>query len=183
MNYQKTIKLQTSKKGKRLPRATVKRLPRATVKVELREKEPVSPKLSVDLEPVKRFTELSICCDYKDTHGCEGGGQCLNTVCELFPEIAELQMLLPLWERWHLNGMKPGTRKQDAVLEQHRLKNPDWRYDYDTACHVLRDAGLYIDADYNYGHAWLCELIPDHVIAAIRSITERLAERVKSERD
>lgn len=69
---------------------------------------------------------------------------------EKFPE--EVQRL---WKTYHLNGMTAWTPIQNAIIEAHRKKNPDWHYDYTEACNILKEHNLYDDNGYRYGTKWL----------------------------
>ncbi len=46
------------------------------------------------------------------------------------------------------------------------------RYDYTKACDHLKAKGLYVDRGYTYGSAWLCEIMPDEIIAEIKALFE-----------
>lgn len=39
-------------------------------------------------------------------------GQCVREVAALFPEDAKAQRMADIWERWHLNDMRPGCEHQ-----------------------------------------------------------------------
>jgi hypothetical protein len=75
------------------------------------------------------------------------------------PEM--MQKLLEVWDCWHLNDMKAGTQKQDAFIREWKKTN---RYDYTAACEALKEAGLYEDNGYKYGHSLLKEDVPQDVI-------------------
>ena len=69
--------------------------------------------------------------------------------------------LLEVWDRWHLNDMKAGTPKQEEFIREWKKSN---KYDYNSVCKALEEAGLYIDNEYRYGSKWLTEEIPEEVI-------------------
>lgn len=45
------------------------------------------------------------------------GGQCVDEVAKLFPNDAKLQRMCKIWERWHLNDMRPGCEHQRELPE------------------------------------------------------------------
>jgi hypothetical protein len=144
------------------------------VELELRmteKKSTVSPYLNIDLEPQNEVTEISICGSIwqQNRKDIYAGGQIVDEISNMFPENLKVQRIKEIWERWHLNTMKSGTRKQDEVLDAHKTDHPEWKYSYTEACDILKKAGLYEDRGYKYGHAWLSENPP-------RSIVEELKE-------
>lgn len=108
----------------------------------------------------------------------ECGGQCQDTIRALFPDDPHVRMLCDLWDRWHLNALKAGTRVQKAALDAYRAgrraTDPEWEYPrldhYTACCAVLRDLGLYEDRGYRYGHEWLIEPLTDEGRDAIVAI-------------
>lgn len=73
--------------------------------------------------------------------------------------------IVKIWREWHLNDMHAGTDKQEALIKS-KLKN----YEYDTACQILKENGLYEDRGYKYGHAWLLRALPQEVQEKIISL-------------
>ena len=119
---------------------------------------------------------------------CVTAGQCVDEIAEAFPNDAKLQRMREIWDRWHLNDMKPGSPKQTAWLKAHDAEyraaltagkdgyqwtcealaaaglNPDKSYRYDgPGAANIRDEG----AGYPYGHAWIKEELPPEVVAEI----------------
>ena len=158
---------------------------RIRVELEIKPAQRVAPYLTIDLDPVPAdAVELSI------SGECDGSaGQCTDTIRELGADVADVQRLCDIWDRWHLNGMKPGTRAQMECLAQHadELKHAQTTGQYyDAACEVLRLAGLltvesnnYLNANgqpvpYKYGSAWLFEPVSADVVAEATAILDRL---------
>jgi hypothetical protein len=80
---------------------------------------------------------------------------------------AAVRALCTLWERWHLNDMKAGTRAQQEALAAAEFRPGSH---YDGASKFLEARGLNPDKGYKYGAAWLVEVIPDEVIAEIETL-------------
>jgi len=47
---------------------------------------------------------------YKD--GGESGGQCIDTIAELYPQNEKVQRMHKIWKRWHLNHLRAGCIHQ-----------------------------------------------------------------------
>jgi hypothetical protein len=94
-----------------------------------------------------------------------------------------------IWERWHLNYMKAGTLRQRAVIAYKVFEllpfYPELQYAphsvpsklgfdsyYSMCCAWLKDAGLYVDEGHIYGHAWLFEPIPDHILDFLKALSD-----------
>jgi hypothetical protein len=101
-------------------------------------------------------------------------GQCIDHAAELIknPILDEIN---ELWKLYHLNDMHPGTREQEAALDEGVAKGllPGRNADYYTQhCDYLKSVGLYeVDyggAPYKYGHGWLLWTIPDEDIQKIQ---------------
>lgn len=161
---------------------------RVTVDVELRLKaNDVSPQLDIDLEPCREYTELSICGAVWNAAGtdCQQAGQCDDTLAKLFPGHAKVKRLVEIWKRWHLNGMKAGTRTQNAFLAD-APPTDNW----DAKCRMLERAdllevmggpelenanGAHVRRSYKYGSAWLVEPLPPEVEAEIVALCGELS--------
>ncbi len=79
--------------------------------------------------------------------------------------IADLDRICELWDRWHLNGMKAGNRKQLEYIEQHGING-----DYDAICKALDAASLLVVDGYKYGSAWLYEPVPAKVVNELKKL-------------
>lgn len=145
-----------------------------TFEIELRQEKRDSGYVTIDLNQIDSYTELSICGNVymshwrNDAYTC---GQCLDTILELFPHDKFVQLVHRIWDRFHLNGMNSGTRKQrELVKALYSLILPNERYDYTVACDFLAENDLLVDNGYKYGTAWLVELLPEDIIQVIEDI-------------
>lgn len=113
---------------------------------------------------------------YKTLSMCGTGGQNreetadINSYKELFITAADLNTIIQIWDKWHLNDMNAGTEKQTAFIKEWEK---DHKYDYTAVCEALKEAGIYEDNGYKYGHAWLVKLLPEEVITEVISIFEK----------
>ncbi len=89
---------------------------------------------------------------------------------ELFITEQDLKTITDIWQKWHLNDTKAGTVKQQAFIDEWKTNNS---YDYTAACEALKEAGLYEDNGYKYGHSWLVDPLPEEVIKEITDIFEK----------
>jgi len=149
--------------------------------VKLSEKENVYPYLDIDFQPCEKFIELSICgtlCEKRHNVWREvAWGQLVDSLWENFPEDKLAQKIVNVWSRWHLNGLRAGSREQEEFLYSRFVgdtRTKKWRdYNYDIACDALKNANLYVIkkhfSEYTYGHAWLVEHLPSEVIAEVES--------------
>lgn len=94
----------------------------------------------------------------------ECAGQCLNEIEELYKDGTlkknkeKVLRIIELWREWHLNDLHAGTKKQTEYLNT-------VEYDgYSEACEKLKEAGLYEDNGYRYGHGWLFNPAPIEVV-------------------
>ncbi len=147
-----------------------------TLRLELAHKETCFPHLTIDLQPCQEAVSLSICGDVWNQLQTDIvlGGQIYETVLEYasyFPAYKTAK-IVELWKRWHLNDMNGGTRKQrELVRKNWDQKEKDGYYDhYDEAVKHLKEHDLHYDGDYQYGTAWLTEVIPDDVLAEIMQL-------------
>lgn len=104
------------------------------------------------------------------------GGQCLETILELFPEDKLIARMVEVWRDWHLSDMKSGSPAQEKAIEQYKRDNPAWRYDYTQASDYLESIGLNPDQSYlhngrpyQYGSDWLATPLPSDILAEIES--------------
>ena len=104
----------------------------------------------------------------------QGGGQCLDTIAKDYPKNKEVQLIVELWKKYHLNDMNAGSPRQTEYLRSlGEYKNYDW------ACEELEKVDLLIDKEftypqqlngYRYGSAWLFREIPQQDIETIKQI-------------
>ncbi len=98
----------------------------------------------------------------------EGGGQCIDTIAEKHPKNKDVQSILRLWKKHHLNDMNAGTKRQTDYLKSlGQYKSYDW------ACEELKKVDMYYDKEaegYKYGSAWLYREIPTEDIQEIKEL-------------
>ena len=101
------------------------------------------------------------------------GGQNLEEIASLFPDNEQVQRIVAVWRKWHLNDMHAGSPKQEEFLEKLNLPNHNH---YENAKAKLEEAGLNPDESfifngrpYEYGSAWLYVELPPAVISEIES--------------
>ena len=132
------------------------------------------------------YYELSICgnvwnCRHTDI---VTGGQCLDTIAEYKRQLnnpALFDELYTLWNNYHLNGMHAGTPEQEAAVNEWKAAGN--RYDYTSACEMLKERGLYEvnytglsvgrryeNEPYKYGHAWLIQELPADVVSRVGAL-------------
>lgn len=162
---------------------------------------PVELKLDVELRWKDGNGYVLSCCADLVIKGSEklglkpinAGGQCLDgavaalNACGL--RCRTLDKIVPFWKKWHLNDTHAGTERQDEVLDQYKKEHPDWRYDYDKACEILKEHDLYEDKQYlvdgepyKYGHKWLFREIPHEILLEIVDILEETMSIEKKEK-
>lgn len=104
----------------------------------------------------------------------EGGGQCLDTIGKKYPKNKEVQLIVELWKKYHLNDMNAGTPRQTE-----HLKSLGEYKDYDWACEELKKVDLYCDKEfspknpYKYGSSWLYREIPQNDLELIKQIINK----------
>lgn len=144
---------------------------------------------------------LSICgnllikeCKKLGLEPIDTGGQCEGVIVQYLADSGlrcrALEKVIPIWKEWHLNDCHAGTVAQDKCLEAYKAANPDWNWDYDNACKVLRQKDLCEDKQYlvggkpyKYGSAWLFRKIPQNVLEELCGIldSEFVLEKIKKE--
>lgn len=133
--------------------------------------------------------------------GCDGlglkpinaGGQCLDDSVQYLAESGlrcrTLEKIVPIWEKWHLNDVRAGTVRQHDFIKKYRSDHPEWRYDYDEACEILKKHDLLYDKQYlvdgkpyKYGEAWLFHEIPHEILLELVHILEETMSIEKKEK-
>lgn len=165
-----------------------------TLEVELKPAQNVSPHLTVDLEPIPADAiELSICGNVWNPRHTDllSGGQDYETIEEHFSHDPRVMRLIAIWKEYHLNGMKAGTRAQDAALKEMPQVVVHKKDLYTEKCEFLKALDLYevtipqavranfdykkdkagnLPTHYQYGHAWLFAVIPQAIIDEVRQL-------------
>lgn len=128
---------------------------------------------SVDLKKRRApLLTLSITGNVKHQWGGERGGQCVGAIREIWGHIPKVAELCDIWDRWHLNDLRAGTRIQEDTLRG--KKNRSKHEHYTWACNYLRRKGLLVDRGYKYGAEWLFEPIPAKVVARIKVLAKKI---------
>jgi len=141
--------------------------------IELRLQERATKQRTIDLEQCPEKVWTFAASGWTKENGRDAsGGQCLDEIERIWGDLlpARVRRVIELWERWHLNDLKAGTREQAAAIA-HSFDDEN-RYTFDLACEYLRNAELYKDRGYHYGCEWLVELLPQEVVDEIHTIIE-----------
>jgi hypothetical protein len=161
-----------------------------SITVELREKDACAPYRTTRWEACETYLELAITGEGygpgRRGRRQECAGQIHEDVKLAFPDDTDVQRLVALWERWHLNGMKAGTHEQNECLKANPPTDRlDW---YSNACRILREHGLYSvkvppdeewspEGTYHFGRYWLVEKLPEDVEAEILTLVAKLERK------
>jgi len=109
--------------------------------------------------------------EYTQDYDYLSGGQCLDRIAKDYPDNKEVQTIVKLWKKHHLNDMNAGTPRQTK-----HLKSLGEYKSYEWACEELDKVNMLVDKEfspnnpYKYGSAWLYREIPDKDIKEIKSI-------------
>lgn len=132
--------------------------------------------VELELKETTKGLEFSCCGNiWNGSHSdIVRGGQCLDKILDFVktPLFIEIH---GLWEKYHLNGMHVGTKKQEFSIEWAR-ENGELKENssYQENCEYLKSINQYEDENhgvpYKYGHGWLFEEIPDIDIEKIMKI-------------
>ena len=132
---------------------------------------------TIDLQPVEPGAlEFSI----SGVSSQSGSGQIIDSLRAAAEEHGARPAieLCDIWESWHCNNLRAGTRAQRAHLET--LTTPAGANAFTFNCGALALAGLQPDANtlpgspYNYGSAWLYEPLPADLPARVAALAEAL---------
>lgn len=103
------------------------------------------------------------------------GGQAFDDVLATVPGLKDNEVymkLYKLWKEYHLNDLHAGTMKQEGYLRAYEK----WHgvkldaSNYDKACEVLKEAGLFEDEGVKYGHSWVTWEIPGPAVEEIKEL-------------
>lgn len=134
-----------------------------------------------DLKVIKGGYILSI---VGDVHlGTDhSSGQCQDELKDYimtsnFPKrIKELyNQILDIWNKYHLNDLKAGTKKQTDFLSL----NVERSVDYNEKVAILKENNLYEDNGYKYGYGWLYKELKEDKIQELRNICNELNTEIK----
>jgi hypothetical protein len=92
---------------------------------------------------------------------------------EAHPALGEL---CDIWERWHLNDRRNGTREQIEIIEE---QVPSLVATYSGKCQILKNLGMLKDRGFEYGTDLLVEPLPLEVEKEIRQIVADLGSEFR----
>lgn len=144
---------------------------------------PVALDLDVDLVHKGGNPDYSLCimgriaikeCAKLGLHETNALGQCTD-VDEILARNGlwchHLDVIVKIWKKWHMNDRCAGSEAQEKCLEKFMENCPEWKYNYDGACILLKQRGLYEDKGcivdgkpYRYGTKWMFRRIPNQVL-------------------
>lgn len=116
--------------------------------------------VSVDNKPLPGHWVLSICGTiWNSTQtDCSSCGQNYARLAEFFSGNKRFDRIVEIWNRWHLNDMKGGTRAQNAAVAAWLAAGN--AYDYTRIREHLKSLGLEVDGGYTYGTGWMVDELP-----------------------
>jgi len=98
------------------------------------------------------------------------GGQILESL-KAYLKNPLLYTIITFWERWNLNDMKCGSKRQCDEIEVFRkLTNIGNIWAYEQECNYLKSIGLYEDGVFKWGNGYWCEKIPTEVVEKIKRL-------------
>jgi len=147
--------------------------------------------LTTDLTLIKSALTLSICGEawLKSGRDCDYCGQIHEYIKKDLPRYKKVinrkavKELLAIWDEWHLNDLKAGTRYQDLAIKTRFASwaaARDWptKYDYSNVCEFLKAIGIHKHSknglNYVYGHAWLTEPLPANIAARVETLVNEI---------
>ena len=124
------------------------------------------------LEEVEGLPVLSVCGSYRlGSVGCQTQDTIRTYRERVRPEDLEtFDFILYIWDKYHLNDMKAGTKQQTATLKGSGCKG--WASSYSEDCHKLESLGLLYDRGYKYGSGWLYLPIEAEDLADIEKLVK-----------
>lgn len=138
---------------------------------------------SIDLKPVSNFMVAT----FSGSIAAKSRRICIH---QIVPTIKDLKLdkhpgiaqLCALWQRWHLNESRSGTRLQLKILEAYGYVRGSGAT-YAEKCKVLRDAGKLNDRGHEFGMGFLAEPMPlvvqDEIRAVVASLGGKFRERTE----
>jgi hypothetical protein len=131
---------------------------------------------SIDLKIVKGFTKVY----FSGTISSENRALCIGDIAETLRDLkvepeSGLGQLCAIWERWHMNSMRHGTRRQLEII-----KGSGCGGRYDDCCRVLKSKRLLKDHGHTYGTDWLAEPLPPEVETELRDLVTSLGGKFRS---
>ena len=124
--------------------------------------------LDIKLKKKEKGTVLSVMGSYYDKETkSQYDGQCIEIFREKFKNNKYMSRLIEIWEKYHLNDLRPGTKRQMKVLKEKNIKG------FHESVKYLKEIGLYEDG-HRFGYAWHFEEIPKDIIEEIIYLSEKI---------
>jgi hypothetical protein len=165
MTYKKTVVIGSIKPG------VYYRRMRARVEVTIEIKQKTINQRDVHLRNVTEGKILRITGGIGTSHSILGSGQVEKTIRDhlrnaefdtLLVSREELERLLDIWKRWHLNDMRAGCAHQNKLVPWLcELLGVGHSYD---ELMTIPNFQRCPSCGYNYGIAWLYEPLPEEVV-------------------
>ncbi len=112
--------------------------------------------------------------------GYAGGGQCQDQIARIYAR-PEVQKLVELWQRWHLNDLRPDCECMQAeqVLTSEGLMTVKEARKCGLLTHDLSKDVTCPKTGYRFGQEWLVDIIPDDALELIVKFLDHLSETYK----
>jgi hypothetical protein len=128
---------------------------------------------TVEHDTVTTREELSIIGNLRVGRHDVGGGQCIDRMWSVLgagklargADPADVRLIADVWERWHLNAMRPGCAHVEVP---EGTKSTSDRLDNTPPCPR---------SGYRWGSAWLYEPLPDGLVDELSAACARVAAR------
>ena len=132
------------------------------------------------------YVELAICGSVWNARHTDVvmAGQCLDSIKKYRNQLSDPDLfdtIYSLWKNYHLNGMHAGTPEQEQAIKEWKAEGN--RYEYTAVCEMLKRRGLYEvnytglsvgrrydNEPYKYGHGWLVQELPGHVLLKVEHL-------------
>lgn len=135
------------------------------------EKHNLKIRVKIDLKETPKGVTFSCVGDiYKNTY-FTSVGQCQDAINEILAGDELWDEIYIFWQKYHLNDMNAGTKRQKELLSKHKYSS------FEESKEILKDNNLLYDDNYlykglpyQYGSSWLFEEIPEEDITKIKNL-------------
>ncbi len=112
--------------------------------------------------------------------GYAGGGQCQDQIARIYKR-PEVQKMVELWQRWHLNDLRPDCECMQAeqVLTTEGLMTVKEARKRGLLIYDLAKNVTCPKRGYRFGQEWLVEIVPDDALDLIVKFLDHLSETYK----
>lgn len=160
---------------------TVGRMDEGKINLKLTINNVCGPAESIGHRRLSWYHELTISGDiyFKNGRGLSSCGQCSETIRAGLKDLkptkgvmmsrADLETILHIWDRWHLNGMHAGCKHQNIVLQD----NYNYVEEYKE---LAAKETAKCPNGYEYGSKWLVEPLPRETMDRIIAIFNKYEE-------